>query len=125
MRKAGHNPLRCLELGHRELKLRWFPNFTIWDTKHPRARWDQRTFAELFTSGTTLQAETGVAVFLDKVLEELQRQGLCYAGKIDDTVPSRMPAKAAPAPAGPAPKRKQGADLHGLKKKAHRNDANS
>lgn len=89
--QAGLDPLLCLQLGLQEMKLRWFPHIQLWEAKFLRASWDHKSVIELWSKDRGPQLVTRVAVVLSRVLQEMERRGLCYCRKLDRYREQGMP----------------------------------
>ncbi|KAM3603027.1 uncharacterized protein V6R79_022549 [Siganus canaliculatus] len=91
VRHKGLDVAECLRLGLEELPLRWCPKITVWQTRHPRASWDRRSIVEIYTKDRQITPESRVAVMLMRVLNELERRGLCYGTRLERFREQGMP----------------------------------
>ncbi len=88
---SGADVVECLLLCLGELKIRWVPQICIWQTKHPRASWDGKSYVEIFTKDRAMYPSTRVSVMEGRVLTEFERLGLCYSHKLERYRKQGMP----------------------------------
>lgn len=89
--KSGGNLKECLTLGLKDLNLTWFPKIQIWETKNPRASWNQRSVVQLYGQDKPLQMETRAARVEEKVITEMERRGLVFSRKLERYQEHGMP----------------------------------
>lgn len=80
--EAKKDPIVCLRLGMQELKLYWFPQVKVWQTKSPRARWDHKLYVQLYNKEEEISAAAKGAEIFHMVLEELERRDICFSTKV-------------------------------------------
>lgn len=83
VQSSGADLRQCLTLGLKDLSLVWFPKLRIWQTKHPKASWDQKSILQLYTQDRPINMEAKAARIEERVLAEMERRDLLYSKKLE------------------------------------------
>ncbi|RXN18886.1 hypothetical protein ROHU_001960 [Labeo rohita] len=89
-RSVGHDIVECLQLGLSGVK--YFPAITFWDEqKNAKARWNKKTYIELYGPTDQPSAAAQAAALLGDVLSNMEKKGLCYCRTLQRYKENGMP----------------------------------